>query len=145
MELALLMWALGDLPAAMVGEGAVALGPSPWIILPFDRLQVFWTPGLALPRVRLRLLDGPWFLWLDVPPPRLALGRVPAYALVALVNGPEGLNLAWEVTAAPWLAAYGSLGGELFAGFKFYHDPLWGALQVRGGKLDIWLGASFSF
>ncbi len=145
MELALLMWALGDLPAAMAGEGAVALGPAPWITLPPDRLQLFWTPGLAVPRARLRLLDGPWFLWLDMPPPRVGFGRVPAYALVALVNGPEGLDLAWEITAAPWLSAYGSLGSEPFAGFKLRSDPLWGALQVKGGRLSLWLGASLSF
>ena len=145
MELATLLWALGDLPAAMAGTGELALGPAPWVLLPLGNLQLFWTPDLPVPKARLRLLSGPWFLWLDLPPPRIALGRAPAYALVALVRGPEGVNLAWELPAAPWLSVYGSLGSELFCGLRFRAHPTWGALLVNGGELSLWAGLSLSF
>lgn len=145
MELAAFLWALGDLPAAMAGTGEIALGPDPWVLLPLGRLQLFFSPGLAVPRARLRILSGPWFLWLDLPPPRLALGRAPAYALVALVRGPEGVNLAWELPAAPWLSVFGSLGSELGCGFRVRSQPLWGEFLVRGGELSLWLGLSLSF
>lgn len=141
----MLLWALGDLPAAMAGTGELALGAEPWILLPLGNLQLFWTPGLALPVARLRLLSGPWFLWLDLPPPRIALGRAPAYALVALVRGEEGTNLAWELTPAPWLSAYGSLGAELFCGFRFRADPWWATFLVKGGELSWWCGLSLAF
>ncbi|MGC9530516.1 MAG: hypothetical protein ACP5G2_07940 [Candidatus Bipolaricaulaceae bacterium] len=144
-ELAIMLWALGDLPAVTSGLGELALGPAPWLLAPLGKLQHFWTPGLAAPAARLRLLEGPWFLWLDLPPPRLALGRAPGYALVALVRGPEGLNLAWELTAAPWLSAFGSLGEWLLCGLRARGDSLWGALVVRGGELSLWAGVSGSF
>jgi len=145
MELAVLLWGLGDLPAAMAGMGELALGPQPWILLPLDRLQLFWTPGLLVPRARLRFLTGPWFLWLDLPPPRLALGRAPAYALVAVARDPGGVNLAWELTAAPWLSVYGSLGSELFCGWRFRLHPAWATFLIKGGELSWWCGLSFSF
>jgi len=144
-ELTAILWALGDLPAAMAGTGELALGPAPWVLLPLGNLQLFWSPDLLIPKARLRLLSGPWFLWLDLPPPRIALGRAPAYALVALVRGPEGVNLAWELTAAPWLSVYGSLGSELFCGLRFRAHPTWGALLVNGGELSLWAGLSLSF
>ena len=145
MELAVLLWGLGDLPAAMAGLGEIALGPQPWILLPLGRLQLFWTPGLPAPKARLRLLEGPWFLWLDLPPPRIALGRAPAYALLALARGQDGVNLAWELTPAPWLSVYGSLGAELFCGYRFRLHPAWATALIKGGELYWWGGFSFSF
>lgn len=145
MELAVLLWGLGDLPAAMAGVGELALGPQPWILLPLNRLQVFLTPGLAVPKARLRLLTGPWFLWLDLPPPRLVLGRAPAYALLALARDPAGVNLAWELTPAPWLSVYGSLGSELFCGWRFRSHPAWATFLIKGGDLSWWFGLSLSF
>lgn len=145
MELATLLWALGDLPAAMAGTGELALGPEPWLLLPLGNLQLFWTWDQVVPFARLRLLSGPWFLWLDLPPPRIVLGRAPAYALVAFSRGPEGMNLAWELTASPWLSTFGSLGGELFCGLRFRAHPAWGALLVKGGELSLWGGLSLSF
>jgi len=143
MELAVVLWALGELPAAMAGTGEVVLGPQPWLLLPWEKLQLFWSPGLALPLTRLRLMEGPWFLWLDLPPPRIALGRAPAYALVALTRGPEGVNLAWEIPAAPWISLFGSLGTEPFCGLRFRRHPLWAALLVKGGEGWWWCGLSF--
>ncbi|RLE28967.1 hypothetical protein DRJ54_05570 [Candidatus Acetothermia bacterium] len=145
MELAALLWALGDLPAAMAGTGELALGPQPWFLLPLGRLQLFWTPGLPVPKARLRLLTGPWFLWLDLPPPRIALGRAPAYALLALARGPEGVDLAWEFTPAPWLSVYGGLGAELFCGLRFHLHPAWATFLIEGGELSWWCGLSLSF
>ncbi|MFH1610138.1 MAG: hypothetical protein ABID40_05890, partial [Candidatus Bipolaricaulota bacterium] len=106
-------------------------------------LQLFL--GAGEPRVagRVRFLDGPWFAWLDLPPPRLALGRAPGYALVALVRGSSDLNLAWEITASPNLSLFGSLGHETACGVRLRRGLLWGAALVRGGGLTLWCGLSF--
>ncbi len=143
MELAAFLWALGDLPAAMTGGGELVLGPEPWFLLPLGPFQLFL--GKTEPHwgLRVRLMDGPWFLWLDVPPPRIALGRAPGYALLALVRSPSALNLAWELTLAPELSLFGSLGDEMALGLRLYLRPLWGAALIRKGELSLWLGFSF--
>ncbi|MBC7222328.1 hypothetical protein H5T56_05045 [Candidatus Bipolaricaulota bacterium] len=143
MELAVFFWALGDLPAAMSGGGEFVLGPEPWFLLPLGPFQLFLgksEPNLGL---RLRLLDGPWFLWFDVPPPRVAVGRAPGYALLALVRSPSELNLSWELLCGPELSLFGSLGDEMALGLRVYLRPLWGAALIREGGLSLWLGFSF--
>jgi len=143
-ELASFVWALGYLPAAMAGGGAIALGPEPWFLLPIGPLQFFVgvsdKPGLGL---RLRVLDGPWFLWVDVPSPRVAVGRAPSYALLAFVRSPVGLNLAWELTFGPELSLFGSLGDEMALGLRLYFWPFWSSALVRKGEMSLWFGFSF--
>lgn len=143
MELAAFLWALGDLPAAMAGTGELSLGPQPWALIPLGSLQVFLgatDPPFAL---RVQVLDGPWFAWLDLPPPRFVLGRAPGYALVAVAREPAGVNLAWEITASPSLSMFGSLGFELACGVRVRWRGMWGAALVRGGGLTLWAGHSF--
>jgi len=87
-ELAAFLWALGDLPVAMGQAGEVVLGPEPWLLLPLGPFQIF--VGSVSPYLGLRwpIWNGPWFLWVDLPPPRLAFARCPGHALVALVIWP---------------------------------------------------------
>lgn len=143
MEIAAFLWALGDLPAAMVGGGEVVLGPQPWALLPLGPFQLFL--GAGEPRVagRVRFLDGPWFAWLDLPPPRLALGRALGPTVVALVRGLADLHLAWEIMAPPNLTMFGCLGHEIGCGFRFRWLQLWAAALVRQGGLTLWCGLSF--
>jgi len=142
-EIAAFLWALGDLPAAMAGGGEVVLGPQPWALLPLGPLQVFLGAGASRVAGRVRLLDGPWFAWLDLPPPRLALGRALGPTVVALVRGFADLDLAWEIMASPNLTLFGSLGHEIGCGFRLRWSWLWTAALVRQGGLTLWCGLSF--
>lgn len=143
MELAAFHWALGGLPAAMAGQGEIAFGPEPWLLFPLGRIQIFLPVGGKV-EVRLRILQGPWFLWLDLPPPRLSLGRAPSEALVAVTLGQQGINLAWEIVASHWLSLFGSLGSELGCGFRARLGRGWGEILVRNGDISLWCGLSFS-
>ncbi|MCS7217023.1 MAG: hypothetical protein NZ924_05055 [Candidatus Bipolaricaulota bacterium] len=142
MELAVWFWALGTLPVAMAGSGAVALGPQPWLILPLGPAQFF--VGLAEPplAVRISLLAGPWFLWAEVPP-RVALARAPGHALVALVRAETGPSLAWELAEDPYLSLFGSLGAENALGLRLRFRQLWGSILIRQGGLSAWCGLYF--
>ncbi|QAA77011.1 MAG: hypothetical protein BIP78_1245 [Candidatus Bipolaricaulis sibiricus] len=137
------LWALGDLPVAMAGAGGVVVGPQPWIALPIGPLQLF--VGAGQPRVagRAHLLRGPWFAWLDLPPPRVALGRAIAPAWIALAGTPAELSLAWEVLASPLLSLFGSLGSEIGFGIRLRGSWCWAAALVRQGGLTLWCGAYF--
>jgi hypothetical protein len=139
-ELATLMWELGSLPAAMAGAGELGLGPQPWVILPLGKLQIFWTPGLSVPGARVRLLEGPWFLWLDLPPPRVSLGRAPGYVLVAISRGPYGPELAWELTPAPWLSVLGALGVRPWCAVRARLGAAWAQLTVFRGEGELGCG-----
>jgi len=108
-ELAAVLWALGDVPLAMAGSGAVVLGPQPWLLLPLGPLQLFVGAGEPRAGARIHVVGGPWFGWADLPPPRLALGRAVGPAWLARVRGLH-LHLAWEVMASPHLTVFGSLG-----------------------------------
>lgn len=143
MELAVWFWALGTLPLAMGGAGAVAVGPQPWLVLPLGPLQVF--VGFAQPpwALRLSLLSGPWFAWIEAPPPRLALGRSPGHALIALVRDPGRVHLGWEIMGSPWLSLFGSLGGDQACGLRLRWKQGWAAALVREGGLSLWGGAYF--
>lgn len=142
MELAILLWEVGTLQAAMAGVGELALGPQPWFLLPLGKLQLFWAPGLSLPRARIRLLEGPWFLWLDLPPPRVSLGRAPGYALVALSRGPRGPELAWELTPAPWLSLLGAFGPLPWCAVRARTGAAWAQLTVLRGEGVLAFGLS---
>lgn len=142
MELAVWMWALGTLPLAMAGGGAVALGPQPWLILPLGPAQLFLGATEPPWALRLHLLLGPWFLWVEVPP-RVALARAPGHALVALVRTETGLSLGWEISGEPWLSLFGSLGMDNALGVRLRHRDLWGALLIRQGGLSAWCGLCF--
>ncbi|MCX7750219.1 MAG: hypothetical protein N2320_01425 [Candidatus Bipolaricaulota bacterium] len=137
------LWALGEVPSAMAGNGVLALGPEPWALLPAGPFQLFL--GAGEPRVggRVRLLRGPWFAWADLPPPRLALGRTTPSAWLALVGNREGLNLVWEVQAPPALSLFGTLGDEAACGVRLRWRSLWSAAIVRGGGLTLWCGLYF--
>ncbi|MCS7239914.1 MAG: hypothetical protein NZ651_01510 [Candidatus Bipolaricaulota bacterium] len=136
-------WALGTLPLAMAGAGGVALGPQPWLTFPVGPVQTFlgWTdPPWA---VRVPILDGPWFAWVEVPPLRLAVGRSPGHALVALVRDPKNLYFSWEILGAPWFSLFGSLGGENACGLRLRWKELWAAALIRKGDFSLWCGAYF--
>lgn len=143
MELAALLWALGDLPVAMAGAGAAALGPQPWLLLPVGRLQIFVGTGKPAVGARLHVLRGPWFAWADIPPPRLALGRAIGLAWLALVRGRAELNLAWEVMASGYLSLFGSLGDEIGCGVRLKRARLWAAALIRQGGVSLWCGLYF--
>ncbi len=142
MELGVWMWALGTLPLAMAGGGGLALGPQPWLILPFAPVQLFLgrtEPPWAL---RLHLLVGPWFLWAEVPP-RVALARAPGHALLALVRTETGLSLAWEISEEPGFSLFGSLGVDNALGLRMRRKYLWGAILIRQGGISAWCGLYF--
>ncbi|MEW6216998.1 MAG: hypothetical protein AB1543_04900 [Candidatus Bipolaricaulota bacterium] len=143
MELAAFLWALGTVPVAMAGGGTVGLGPQPWLLLSLEPLQLFIGAGAPTVGGRLRILTGPWFAWLDLPPPRIALGRAIGPAWLALVRGLADLNLAWEVMASSHLALFGSLGHENACGLRFRWTPLWAAALIRHGGLTLWCGLYF--
>lgn len=137
------LFALADLPVAMAGAGEAVLGPAPWAVLPLGPVQVFagfTDPPLAL---RVHFLRGPWFSWLDFPPPRLALGRSPGHALVALVREGSTLYLSWEIMGSPWLSLFGSLGGENTLGLRFRWRKFWAGGVIRQGGLSLWCGVYF--
>lgn len=127
----------------MAGAGEVVLGPSPWVVFPLGPVQVF--VGYADPpwALRAHLLRGPWFAWLDFPPPRFALGRSPGHALLALVREGPTLNLSWEIMGSPWFSLFGSLGGENTLGLRFRWRGMWWAGLVRRGGLSLWWGVYF--
>lgn len=137
------LWALGTVPLAMAGGGALAVGPEPWALLPIRPVQVFI--GTANPWVggRIRLLRGPWFAWAEAPPLRLALGRAIAPAWLAVVGGSSGVNLAWELQASPELSLFGALGGETACGVRVRGITTWAAALIRGGGLTLWCGLYF--
>ncbi len=143
MELAAFLWALGTVPVAMAGGGAVALGPQPWILLPAGPLQLF--VGAGEPRIggRAHLARGPWFVWADLPPPRLTLGRAVGPAWLAFAANHHELSLAWEVMASPLLSLFGSLGREIGCGVRLRGSRLWTAALIRHGGLTLWCGAYF--
>ncbi|MBC7170656.1 hypothetical protein H5T54_07020 [Candidatus Bipolaricaulota bacterium] len=143
MELAAFLWALGDVPVAMAGGGDIVLGPQPWLLLPAGPLQVFVGVGDPPMAGRIHILRGPWFTWVDLPPPRLALGRAIGPAWLALVRGLGDLQLAWEVMASSHLALFGSLGHENACGLRFRWTRLWAAALIRQGGLTLWCGAYF--
>lgn len=136
-------WALGMLPVAMGGGGAVALGPQPWLILPAGPIQAF--VGFTEPpwALRLPILHGPWFAWIEVPPWRLALGRSPGHALVALVRDQKQVYLGWEIMGSPWLSLFGSLGGDCACGLRLRWREIWACALIRNGDLALWCGAYF--
>jgi len=142
-ELAAFLWVLGTVPVAMAGGGTVGLGPQPWLLLSLEPLQLFIGAGEPTVGGRLRILTGPWFAWLDLPPPRIALGRAIGPAWLALVRGLADLNLAWEVMASSHLALFGSLGHENACGLRFRWTPLWAAALIRHGGLTLWCGLYF--
>ncbi|MBC7220492.1 hypothetical protein H5T55_03285 [Candidatus Bipolaricaulota bacterium] len=92
---------------------------------------------------RIHVLRGPWVAWLDLPPPRLALGRAIGPAWLALVRGLGDLNLAWEAMASPHLTVFGSLGYEGGCGFRVRWSRWWAAALVHRGGLTLWCGAYF--
>jgi len=143
MELAAFLWALGSVPVAMAGGGTVALGPQPWLLVPVGPLQIF--VGAGEPRIagRIHLITGPWFAWLDLPPPRFAVGRAIGPAWLALVRGLDGLHLAWEVMASSHLALFGALGDENACGIRFRWTHVWAAALIRHGGLTLWCGVYF--
>jgi hypothetical protein len=141
--MAAFLWALGDVPTAMTGAGAIVVGPQPWALVPLGPLQFFFGAGTPRVAVRVRFLDGPWFAWLDLPPPRLALGRALGPTVVALVRGPADLYLAWEVIASSHVSVFGSLGHETGCGLRFRWSHLWAAALIRHGGLTLWFGLSF--
>ena len=143
MELAAFLWALGHVPAAMAGSGTLALGPQPWSLLPLGPLQLFFGVGEPSVGGRIRILTGPWFAWLDLPPPRLALGRAIGPAWLALICGRATLQLAWEVAASSSLSVFGSLGGEIGCGIRVRGPRLWAAGLIRHGGLTLWCGLYF--
>jgi len=144
-ELAALVWALGDVPLAMAGGGALALGPQPWLLLPLGPLQLF--VGSGEPRVggRIHVLRGPWFAWADLPPPRVALGRAIGPAWLALVRGADALTFAWELMASSYLSLFGTVGDEARCGVRLKRAQLWAAALIRQGGLSLWCGLYFSF
>ncbi len=143
MELAAFLWELGDLPVAMAGSGSAVLGPQPWLLLPVGPLQIFAGVGEPLLAGRIHLLRGPWFAWLDLPPPRVALGRAIAPAWLAVVRGLADLSLAWEVMASQHLSLFGSLGDEIGCGVRLRGSRLWAAALIRRGGLTLWCGLYF--
>lgn len=145
MELAAFLWALGDLPLAMAGSGAVALGPQPWLLLPLGPLQVFVGAGEPPVAVRIHVLRGPWFGWTDLPPPRVAVGRAVRPAWLTLVRGQAALSLAWELMASPSLSLMGTVGDEASCGLRLKRACLWAAALIRQGGLSLWCGLYFSF
>jgi hypothetical protein len=142
-ELAAFLWALGTVPVAMAGGGTVALGPQPWLLFPLGPLQLFVGVGEPAVGGRVRILTGPWFAWLDLPPPRIALGRAIGPAWLALVRGLGDLHLGWEVMASSHLALFGSLGDENACGLRFRWTRVWAAALIRQGELTLWCGLSF--
>jgi hypothetical protein len=142
-ELAAFLWALGDLPVALGGAGEVVLGPEPWFLLSVPPFQIFM--GSASPHLGFRwhLWMGPWFLWIDLPPPRLALARSPGHALVALVRDFSRLYLAWEIFDFPGFSLFGSLGGENALGMRFRLGELWLSGLIKDGRLSLWCGFYF--
>lgn len=86
---------------------------------------------------------GPWFLWIDLPPPRLALARSPGHAIVALVRDFSRLYLAWEIFAFPGFSLFGSLGGENALGVRFRFRELWVSGLIKDGRLSLWCGFYF--
>ncbi len=143
MEVGAFLWALGTVPLAMAGGGALALGPEPWALLPAGPVQI--VVGASEPRVggRIRLLRGPWFAWAEAPPLRLALGRAIAPAWLALVGGSSGMNVVWELQASPKLSLFGALGGEKACGIRVRGIKTWAAALIRRGGLTLWCGLYF--
>lgn len=139
MEVGAFLWALGTVPLAMAGVGALALGPEPWALLPIGPVQVFVGAGEPRVGVRIRLLRGPWFAWAEAPPLRLALGRAIAPAWLAFVGG----SLAWELQASPALSLFGALGGETACGVRVRGIRTWAAALIRRGGLTLWCGLYF--
>lgn len=143
MELAPFLFSFGNLALAMSGAGALVWGPTPWLVLPADPAQFFLgytEPALIL---RVHILRGPWFLWVEVPPGRIAFGRSPGHALVALVREAQNLNLAWEIMGSPWFSMFGSLGSTNSFGLRLRFRDLWLSPLVREGGLTLWLGFYF--
>lgn len=143
MELAAFLWALGTVPVAMAGGGTLVLGPQPWALMPIGSLQLFVGVGEVKVGGRFRILTGPWFAWLDLPPPRVALGRAIGPAWLALVRGLGDIQLAWEVMASSHLALFGSLGYENACGLRLRWTSLWAAALIRHGGLTLWCGLYF--
>ena len=143
MELAPFLFAFGNLGLAMSGAGAIVVGPAPWAVLPLGPIQLFL--GYCEPPflLRVQILRGPWFAWLDLPPPRIAFGRSPGHALVALVREWQTLNLAWEIMSSPWFSLYGSLGCDNVLGLRFRWKQWWFSGLIREGGVSLWFGVYF--
>ncbi|MGB9756941.1 MAG: hypothetical protein ACPLRP_05565 [Candidatus Bipolaricaulaceae bacterium] len=143
MELAPFLFALGDLGLAMSGAGAIVMGPTPWAVLPFGPIQLFLGYCEPVLILRVHVLRGPWFLWFELPPPRIALGRSPGHALVAALREGQTLNLAWEIMGSPWLSLFGSLGSDNALGLRFRWKEWWLSGLIRKGGLSLWFGVYF--
>lgn len=143
MELAAFVWAVGDLPVAMAQVGQLVLGPQPWLLLSFPPLQVFVGSTAPYLGLRLHLWSGPWFLWLDLPPPRIALARCLGPALVAIVGDPVNFYFAWEIFGTPRFTLFGTLGGENVLGLRWRARKIWFSGLIRKGGLSLWCGLYF--
>ncbi len=143
MELALLSAVAFDLPSAMAGFGDITLGPTPTLVLPLGAFQVSLSVPGPTGFVRLRVLDGPSFLWLDIPPPCLGVGRALGQALVAVVRSPAGPRLSWEVSATPALSILGVLGDPSSCGVRFRYGRWHTGFAIEGGAIRLWFGRLF--
>ncbi|HDI11219.1 MAG TPA: hypothetical protein ENF77_02715 [Candidatus Acetothermia bacterium] len=140
--LVLMLWAFGDLPAAMGWQGEVVFGPQAFFILPLGPVELL----LGTPRefaLRVRLNPGPFFLWADIPPPRLVLGRAAGPFLLGFSRDPSGFTLCWDLPLFRWLSLQGALGSVSFMGFRFRSGPGWLGGLIEGGRLWLWAGSYF--
>lgn len=140
--LAAVMFGFGDLPAAMGWTGEVSLGPAPYVFLPIGPVGISFG-GKTMPTFRIQALPGPTHLWVDLPPPRLGVGRALGPILLALIAGPAGGTLAWEMPLTPWASVFGALGNEKFLGLRLRKAPVWLGGVIRGGELWVWSGFYF--
>ena len=96
-----------------------------------------------MPTFRVQVLSGPTHLWVDLPSPRLGVGRALGPILIALIAEPPRGTLAWEIPLTPWSSVFGALGKERFLGLRVREGPMWLGGMIRGGRLWVWSGFYF--
>ncbi len=136
------LFAFGDLAAAMGWTGEVVLGPAPYVFLPLGPVGISFG-GETMPAFRFQVLSGPTFLWADLPPPRLGLGRALGPILLGLIWAPPRAVLCWEIPLSSQGSVFGALGGETFLGLRLRLSPAWLGGMIRGGELSLWCGFYF--
>ena len=144
LALVVVLFAFGDLPAAMGWTGEVIVGPAPYVFVPIGPVGISFG-GETMPTFRMQFLPGPTVAWADLPPPtlRLGVGRALGPVLLALVWEPPRAVLTWEIPLAPRYSVFGALGGETFLGFRVRIPDGWIGGLIRGGELTLWSGFYF--